>query len=94
MGPAYLLWRCIDVFVVYLCDPSDLSNIINVIYLANFNHHLSCFAALHKGLYVQQVHTFNLCGVVSKTVVPPSGVGQCYPSGVARYYANRLQPVQ
>ena len=57
MGPAYLLWRCIDVFVVYLCDPSDLSNIINVIYLANFNHHLSCIAALHKGLYVQQVHT-------------------------------------
>ena len=40
------------------------------------------------------IHIFNLCGVVSKTVVPPSGVGQCYPSGVARYYANRLQPLQ
>ena len=42
----------------------------------------------------QETLKFNLCGVVSKTVVPPSGVGQCYPSGVARYYANRLQPVQ
>ena len=60
MGPAYLLWRCIDVFGVYLCDPSDLSNIINVIYLANFNHHLSCIAALHKRLYVQWVHTVTL----------------------------------
>ena len=85
MGPAYLLWRCIDVCVVYLCAPSDLSNIINVIYLANFNHHLSCIAALHRKLYVQRVYTFILCGGVSKTVVLPSGVGQCYPSGVARY---------
>ena len=59
MGPAYLLWRCIDVFVVYLRDPSDLSNIINVIYLANFNHHLSCIAALHKRMYVQREHTDN-----------------------------------
>ena len=25
--------------------------------------------------------TFILCEVVSKTLVPPSGVGQCYPSG-------------
>ena len=59
MGLAYLLWRCIDVFVVYLCDPSDLSNIINVIYLANSNHHLSCIATLHKRLYVQRVHTLH-----------------------------------
>ena len=85
LGPAYLLRRCIDVCVVYLCDPSDLSNIINVMYLANFNHHLSCIAALHKRLYVQRVHTFILREAMSKTVVPPSGVSQCFPSGVARY---------
>ena len=44
-------------YVVYICGSSDLSNIINVIDLANFNHHLSCIAALHRRLYVQQVHT-------------------------------------
>ena len=26
--------------------------------MANFNHHLSCIAALHRSLYVQQVHTY------------------------------------
>ena len=70
-------------YVLYICGSSDLSNAINVICLANFNHHLSCVAALHRRLYVQRVHTFILCEVVSETVVPPSGVGQCYPSGLA-----------
>ena len=48
-------------YVLYLCGSSDLSDTINVIYLANANHHLSCIAALHRRLYVQWVHTRYLC---------------------------------
>ena len=45
-------------YVLYLCGSSDLSSTINVIYLANFNHHLSCITALHRRLYVQWVNTY------------------------------------
>ena len=53
---------------------------------------MQCYmGVLSAEVQVFQHHCqFILCGVVSKTVVPPSGVGQSYPSGVARYSANRL----
>ena len=49
------------------CGPSDLSNIINVINLAYFNHHLSCNAALHRRLCVQQVRSLHTHNYVAKT---------------------------
>ena len=41
-----------------------------------FHLHAEFHVFLHHRLFI-------LCEVVSKTVVPPSGEGQCYPSGSA-----------
>ena len=54
----------------YICGPSDLSNTINVIYLANFNHNLSCIAALRRRLYVQWIHTHNLNTIYLVNTLP------------------------
>ena len=69
LGPAYLLCRSIDVCVVYICGPSDLSNIMNVIDLVNFNHHLSCVAALHRRLYVRPSNSEIIQSTISSHIM-------------------------